>query len=69
MGAKEGVAARISAAVGTAVTDTTFCTTDSQDFKSVKEYQLINMIQAVIDGSKRPAATDVQNLYVRLCST
>ena len=70
--AKEGVAAGLSAIVGTAVTDTTLRTTDGQDFKTVDEYQLVDLMKAVIDGAGRPATTDVQTCsfdYVRHSST
>ena len=44
IGAKEGVAAGISAVVGTVVTDTTLRTADGQDFKTIDEYQLVDLI-------------------------
>ena len=69
IGAKEGVAAGISAVVGTAVIDTTLRTTDGQDFKTVDAYQLVDLMKAIIDGAERPATTDVRNMFVRLCST
>ena len=66
IGAKESAAAGASAVVRTAVTDATLCTTDGQDFRTVDKYQLVDMIQAVIDRAERPATTDICNLYVQL---
>ena len=53
IGAKEGAAAGTSKAVGTDITNTTLCTTDGQDFKTVDKYTLYALMRAVIEGAER----------------
>ena len=69
IGAKEGVAAGIRAVVGNDITDNTLRTTDGQDFRTVDEFQLCDLMTAVIEGAERPATQDVRDMYVRLCGT
>ena len=69
IGAKEGAAAGVSKVIGTGITDAILRTTDRQDIKTVDEYTLFDLMQAVIEGAERPATTDVHKLYVSFCST
>ena len=54
IGAKEGATAAITAKVGERVTDAILRTADGTDFKSIDEYELYELVSAVIQAADRP---------------
>lgn len=59
IGAKEGAAEAISMKVGTDVTDSVLKSADGDDFRSIDDYQLEDVIAAVLQGADRPNTADV----------
>ena len=59
IGAKEGVAVGVNKVVGTDITDSNLRTTNGQDFKTVDDYTMQDLMRAVIEGVELPATTDV----------
>jgi hypothetical protein len=54
IGAKEGTAESITTKVGTDMSDAVLKTADGSDFRSVKDWQLKNVLTAVVQGADRP---------------
>jgi len=54
IGAKEGAAKAITTKVGTNVTDAVLKTADGSDFKSIDDWQLEDVLAAVVQGADRP---------------
>jgi hypothetical protein len=59
IGAKEGAAEAITEKVGTDVTDTILRNADGNDYKGVDDYQLYDVIEAVLAGAIRPNMPNV----------
>jgi hypothetical protein len=59
IGAKEGVAEAITEKVGTDVTDIVLRNANGTDYKNVDEWQLSDVIEAVLAGAIRPNLPDV----------
>ena len=59
IGAKEGTAAAITEKVGSDVTDLTLRSSDGLDLKSIDDYQLSDLVAAIISGADRPPTTEV----------
>ena len=62
IGAKEGATEGITEMVGSEITDAVLRTIDGNDFKSVDEYHLHELIEAAFSGADRPATVDVLEL-------
>ena len=60
IGAKEGATDAIVKKVGTAITDNVLRTSDGTDVKGVDDYELHQLINAIIQGATRPALADIR---------
>ena len=60
IGAKEGSTEAVTAKVGARVTDTVLRTSDGTDYKSVDEYELFQLINAVVQAADRPRVREVR---------
>ena len=68
IGAKEGATEAITAKVGTRVTDAVLRTADGTDYKSVDEYELYELVNAVMQNADRPRIRDVHKLLLAAIS-
>ena len=68
VGVKEGVTDAIIAAVGTDVTDLVLRDADGNSHKSVDDYKLHELFEAIIDGANRPKAPDVLAQFLDVAS-
>ena len=59
IGAKEGTTKKKTAIIGSAATDTVFCTPNGRNLKGVNEYELANIVAATITGLDRPVTKGV----------
>ena len=59
IGAKEGAAEAISTKVGTDVTNSILKSADGANFCSIDDYQLEDVIAAVLQGADRPNTADI----------
>ena len=66
IGAKEGVAAAITSNVGNDVTHTILKTADGLDYKGIDDYQIKDLLNAVIQGTDRPSTTNILELLVAI---
>ena len=64
IGAKEGAAEAITNKVGSDITDTVLKTADGSDFKGVDDYQLEDLLTAVLQGADRPSTTDILEQFM-----
>ena len=64
IGAKEGAAEAITNKVGSDITDTILKTADGSDFKGVDDYQLEDLLNAVLQGADRPSTTDILKQFL-----
>jgi hypothetical protein len=63
IGAKEGTTAALKTIVGTAVLDAVLRTADGADIKGVDEYELHEVLTAILDGADRPTIQAVHEKY------
>jgi hypothetical protein len=52
--------------VGSDITDSVLKTADGSDFKGVDDYQIKDLLDAVIQGADRPITTDILELALAL---
>ena len=69
IGAKEGATEAITAKVGARVTDTVLRTSDGTDYKSVDEYELYQLTNAVMQAADRPRVREVRQQMVDALAT
>ena len=69
IGAKEGATEAITAKVGKDITDSILRTADGKDVKGIDDYQLYELIDAIIQGADRPATMDILDQLVTTLST
>ena len=60
IGAKEGATEAITERVGARVTDAVLRNVDGQDFKSVDEYELVDVVAAVMQAAERPRIKNIR---------
>ena len=59
IGVKEAISAAITSIFGAQITNPTLRTTDGSDFRTVDEYDLHHLLNAIKGGAKRPLATAI----------
>jgi hypothetical protein len=64
IGAKDGAAEAITNKVGSDITDTMLKTADGSNFKGVDDYQLEDLLNAVMQGADRPSTTDILQQFL-----
>ena len=69
IGVKEAIAAGITAIVGESITNPILRTPDGTDFKTVDDYDLADLLQAVAAGAERPEATTIRRQFVGIAGT
>ena len=69
IGAKEGATEAVTVKVGARVTDTVLRTSDGTDYKSVDEYELFQLINAVMQAADRPRVREVRQQMVDTLAT
>jgi hypothetical protein len=62
IGAKEGFVKAVTNKVGTDITDSVLKTADGSDYKEVDDYQLEDLLDAVLQGADCPSMTEVLKL-------
>ena len=50
--------------MGSDITDSVLKTADGSDFKGVEDYQIEDLLDAVIQGADRPNTTDILELPI-----
>jgi hypothetical protein len=60
IGAKEAIAKAITTKAGTRITDAILRTTDGQDHKSIDEFELHELVSALMQGAERTAISEVR---------
>ena len=63
IGAKEAIAEAITMQAGTDITDPVLRTPDGSDFKTVDEFEIFELINAVMNGADRPRPIDILAQY------
>ena len=69
IGVKEGATEAVTAKVGARVTDTVLRTSDGTDYKSVDQYELFQLINAVMQAADRPRVREVRQQMVDTVAT
>ena len=69
IGVKEAIAAAIASMVGAQITNPILCTTDGLNFRTVNEYELHQLLNAVKGGAERPSATAIRQMMVDFMAT
>ena len=64
IGAKEGATEAITNKVGSDITDTMLKTADGSAFKGVDDYQLEDLLNAMLQGADRPSTTDILEQFL-----
>ena len=64
IGAKEGATGAILAKVGTRVTDAALRTSDGVQLKSVNEYELFDLINAIMQAAVRPLIGAIRRRFI-----
>ena len=66
VGAKEAIAEAITLKFGTNITNSVLRTADGSDFKSINEWTVEDLLEAIRQGADRPTTTDVHAQVNRL---
>ena len=63
------MAAGITKLVGVDITNSILRTADGTDFKTVDEYDIVLLINAIVDDAKRPEAANIRRHFFNLAAT
>ena len=69
IGAKEGATNAIVAKVGSGITDAVLLTSDGVHHKSVDEYELFELVNAIMQAAVRPQIADIRRKFVAYATT